>query len=212
MNDIISVLLVFTVINHKLYNDSTTKIYIMKRILPVLLALVFAISANAQNMFNKGDKVLNLGLGFGSTLYTGSYYTNKIPPVSASFEIGVKDELFDENSSLGVGGYLGYTGAKWENQGWGWKYSSFIIGGRGALHYQFIDNFDTYTGLMLGFNVVSSSSYGSGGMWDQYSTAGSGLTYSWFVGGRYYFNETFAGMLELGYGVAYLNVGVAIKL
>lgn len=183
-----------------------------KRILSVLFALFLTASLSAQNTFNEGDKVLNLGLGFGSSLYTGAYYTNKIPPVSASFEIGIKDELFDENSSLGVGGYLGYTGAKWEYQGWGWKYSSFIIGGRGALHYQFIDNFDTYTGLMLGFDVVSSSSYGSQGMWDQHSNASSGLTYSWFVGGRYYFSEQFAGLIELGYGVAYLNIGIAIKL
>ena len=182
----------------------------MKRILPALLALFVTISVSAQNTFNEGDKVLNLGLGFGSTLYSGSYYTNKIPPVSASFEIGVKDELFDENSSIGVGAYAGYTGAKWQYSGYGWKYSSFILGGRAALHYQLIDDFDTYTGLMLGINIVSSSSFGSVGSIS--NSAGTGLTSSWFVGGRYYFSEQFAGFLELGYGVAYLNLGVAIKL
>jgi hypothetical protein len=35
-------------------------------------------SSNAQNTFNEGDKALNTGLGFGSTLYTGAYYTSKI--------------------------------------------------------------------------------------------------------------------------------------
>lgn len=183
-----------------------------KRILPLLMAVFFVLAVDAQNnTFNEGDKVLNLGLGFGSTLYAGRYYTNKIPPVSASFEIGIKDELFDENSSLGVGGYLGYTGAKYDYQGWGWNYSSIIIGGRGLLHYQFIDDLDTYTGLMLGVNVVSSKSFGTGGMWDSHSMAGTGLTYSWFVGGRYYFSDNLAGMLELGYGVAYLNIGIALK-
>jgi hypothetical protein len=34
---------------------------------------------------------------------------------------------------------------------------------------------------------------------------------SFFVGGRYYFSEFFAAMLELGYGVSYLNIGVALK-
>lgn len=184
-----------------------------KRILPLLMAVFFVLSVDAQNTtFNEGDKVLNLGLGFGSTLYTGRYYTNKIPPVSASFEVGIKDELFDENSSLGVGGYLGYTGAKYDYQGWGWKYSSVIIGGRGLLHYQFIDDLDTYTGLMLGVNVVNSKSFGTGGLWDSHSAAGTGLTYSWFLGGRYYFSDNLAGMLELGYGVAYINIGIALKL
>jgi hypothetical protein len=173
--------------------------------------LFSAISLSAQNTtFNKGDKVLNLGIGLGSTYYTGGAYTNRIPPVSASLEVGVKDELFDENSSLGVGGYLGYTGAKWEYMGYGWNYSSIIAGARAALHYQFIDMLDTYTGLMLGYNVVSSKSFGDfGGVTT--SAAGSGIAYSWFLGGRYYFSDNFAGMLELGYGIAYLNLGIALK-
>lgn len=153
--------------------------------------------------------MLNLGLGFGSTLYSGNYYSNKIPPVSASFEVGVKDELFDENSSLGIGGYVGYTGAKWEFNNYGWDYSSIIIGARGAVHYQFLDNLDSKSGLMLGYNVVSSKSYGISG--SIANSVGSGLTYAWFLGGRYFFTDSLAGLLELGYGVAYLNVGVALK-
>jgi len=183
-----------------------------KRIEFFIIALFLPFLVGAQNMFTEGDKVLNLGIGFGSTLYTGSNYTSRTPPVSASFEVGVKDELFDENSSLGVGGYFGYTGAKWEYQDWGWNYSSVILGGRGLLHYQLLDDWDTYTGIMLGYNVVNSSSFGSEGSFSNYSTVGSGLTSSWFIGGRYYFTEKFAGMFELGYGVAYLNVGIALKL
>lgn len=182
-----------------------------KRILLIGLIFFLAISLNAQNTtFNEGDKVLNLGIGFGSTLYSGSYYSSKVPPVSASFELGVKDELFDENSSLGIGGYLGYTGAKWEYSNYGWDYTSVIIGARGALHYQFIEKLDTYTGLMLGYNVVSSKSYGTTGTIS--NSVGSGLTYSWILGGRYYFNNNLAGLLELGYGVAYLNIGIALKI
>lgn len=92
----------------------------MKKILLTLMGLAFVcFSLHAQNTFKKGDKVINLGIGLGSTLYSGSYYTNKFPPVSASFEVGVKDELFDEKSSLGICGYVGYTGAKWDYMGWG---------------------------------------------------------------------------------------------
>lgn len=183
-----------------------------KRNLLFVIVLFAAFSLSAQNTtFNKGDKVLNLGIGLGSIYYTGSYYTNRIPPISASFEVGVKDELFDENSSLGIGGYVGYTGAKYDNMGWGWSYSSIIIGGRAALHYQFIDKLDTYTGLMLGYNVVSSKSFGSGFGGQIGNAVGSGIAYSWFLGGRYYFTDNLAGLLELGYGIAYLNVGIALK-
>lgn len=185
-----------------------------KHFLPILLALLLSVSVSAQisnaPTFNEGDKVINLGLGIGSTLYTGTYYSSNIPPVSASFEVGVKDELFDENSSLGVGGYLGYSGSKYTGWGSDNSFTNVIIGGRGSLHYQFIDQLDTYAGLMLGYRIVSWKS--SAGGFDYGSAAGSRFTSAFYIGGRYYFNETFAGMLELGYGIAYLNVGIAIKL
>ncbi len=176
----------------------------------LLLVMFLAFSLKAQNTtFTKGDKVLNLGIGFGSTLYSGANYTNRIPPVSASLEVGIKDELFDKNSSLGIGGYLGYTGAKWDYMNYGWSYSSIIVGARGSLHYQFVDKLDTYTGLMLGYNVVSSKSHGSIG--SSTNAVGSGLAYSWILGGRYYFNDKIAAMMELGYGIAYMNLGIAFK-
>lgn len=163
-----------------------------------------------QNIFRQGDKIVNIGIGFGSALYAGSHYTNKTPPISGSFEMGIKDNLFDEKSSLGVGGYLGYTGAKWGEVGYSMKFSSIILGARGAVHYQLVDKLDTYTGLMLGYNIVSSTV--SGNNWIGGTVANSGITASWFVGGRYYFSDKIAGLVELGYGVAFLNLGVAIKL
>jgi len=177
----------------------------MKRILPIIFALFFAVSTNAQNTFNEGDNVLNLGLGIGSTLYTGAYYSSNIPPISASYEVGIKDELFDENSSLGIGGYLGYSSSNYRFSGSSSGFSNFILGARGSLHYQFIDQFDTYAGLMLGYRIVSWQNDGFG------SAASSGFTSAFYLGGRYYFTESFAGMMELGYGVAYLNIGVALK-
>lgn len=185
----------------------------MKKSIFSLLLLVFAATAFAQeNTFNKGDKVLNLGIGLGSTLYTGGYYKSAIPPLSASLEYGVKDNLFDEKSSLGIGGYFGYTSAKWEYSGYGWNYSSMILGARGALHYQLVDKLDTYTGILLGYNIVSSKSFGSLGEGTNYTAAASGIAWSWFLGGRYYFTDKLAAMAELGYGISYLNLGIALKL
>jgi len=178
-----------------------------KFLLPLIAIALFVVQGNAQdNTFNKGDKVVNLGVGFGSNLYSGSGYDSKTPPISASYEVGVKDDLFDEFSSLGVGGYVGYTGAKYAYLGGSTKFSSIVIGARGALHYQFIDDLDTYTGLMLGYNIVSVSGT------DFPGASASEFAFSWFLGGRYYFSDKFAGLVELGSGVAYFTIGVAIKL
>jgi len=51
------------------------------------------------------------------------------------------------------------------------------------LHYQLFDDWDTYIGVMLGYNVVISSSFGSGVNWNNNATVGSGLTSFWFIGG-----------------------------
>ena len=180
-----------------------------KSVLLMLIVTVFGFSTFSQNTFNEGDKVLNAGLGIGNALYTGGFYSSSIPPVSASVEIGMKDELFDENSALGVGGYLGYSSSKYTGWGSDSRFSDIIIGARGALHYQFIENLDTYGGLMLGYEIVSWKS--TSGNFNYSSVAGSGFTTDLFVGGRYYFSENFAGMLELGYAIAYLNIGIALK-
>src|SRR5665647_138673 len=106
----------------------------MKKLLLVLLVAVFSLTQllAQESTFKQGDKVLNLGIGLGSTLYTGSYYKSAVPPISASLEFGVKDGVLDKGS-IGVGGYLGYSSYKWEYSSlWYFKYSNFILGVRGV--------------------------------------------------------------------------------
>ncbi|MEA1885844.1 MAG: hypothetical protein U9N72_01365 [Bacteroidota bacterium] len=183
----------------------------MKKLLAILVMSFFALTQMAAQdpIFVKGDKVLNLGIGLGTTLYTGTYYSMQLPPVSASLELGILDEVIDKGS-VGVGPYVGLASYKWEYSGWGYKYLNIILGARGNFHYPFIEKLDTYTGLLVGFNVVSSSEFGTPTGYD-YSATSSGLAWSWFIGARYYFKDNIAGMLELGYGISYLNLGVALK-
>ena len=163
-------------------------------------------------IFVKGDKVLSIGVGLGgSSLYSGSGYKMTFPPLAGSFEVGIKDEVL-QKGSLGLGGVIGYSGYKWEyTSDYGWKYSNFILGARGYFHYPLVKKLDTYTGITLGYNIASSTYYGSGTPYDDTSSYG-GFIWAWFVGGRYYFHEKVAGLLELGYGVSYLTIGVAFKL
>ena len=180
-----------------------------KFFLPLVVMALFVMQGNSQNAFNKGDKVVNLSVGFGSSLYSGSGYSSHTPVIAGSYELGIKDELFDAKSSLGVGAYVAYTGSKY-TYGPGYiKYSNIIIGARGALHYQFIEKLDTYAGVMLGFNIVSVKNFGNG--MNGGSASASGFKFDAFVGGRYYFSDRFALLLELGSGIAYGNIGIAIK-
>lgn len=173
--------------------------------------------AAQEPTFVKGDKVVNLGIGLGSIYYSGLGYKTVIPPVSASFEMGILDGIA-EKGSIGVGGYLGISSHKWESvytylgDTYGYKFTNIIIGARGVFHYPFVEKLDTYTGLMLGYDINIDKEYGNYYPGSDYVSGHSGLTYQWYVGGRYYFTESLAGMLELGYGISYLNLGVAFKL
>jgi len=184
----------------------------MKKLLLMFVVACFALTQliAQEPTFVKGDKALNIGIGLGSTLYSGTYYKSQIPPISASLEFGVIDNVI-EKGVVGVGPYIGYSSYKYEYSGWGWKYTNIIIGARGNFHYPLVNKLDTYTGLLLGYNVASSKEFGDvipG--WD-YSYSAGGIAWSWFIGGRYYFKETFAVMAELGYGISYLNLGIALK-
>lgn len=174
------------------------------------------IKVNAENVFSKGDKAVNLGIGLGS-YYGGDGYKSGFPPISISYEQGIIDGLLDGKASIGVGGYMAYTANKWEatfqNLNYGYKYSYFILGARGVFHYQLIDNLDTYAGLMLGYNVVGSKYFGDDlGALTPQATASSGVEYSTFIGARYHFSEKLAAFAEIGYGISALELGISFAL
>ena len=178
-----------------------------------VIAVVFGFLALNAQTFEKGSGVLNFTLGFGSGYYTGSWYKTSVPPIALSYEMGVVDNVL-EKGTIGIGGYLGYSAYKWAYSGtdYGWKISNFVIGPRGTFHYPLVDKLDTYAGLMIAYRVVSEKEYGTALLGNVYSGSSSGLVTSGFVGARYYFNEKFGGVAELGWGVAYFNIGLALKL
>jgi hypothetical protein len=185
----------------------------MKKFLAVLICSVisFSVIFAQDNKFAVGDKVVNVGLGFGNPLYSGPGYKISVPPLSISFEQGIKDGILDKGI-IGVGGYLGYAANKYEtiSGASGYKYSDLVVAARGAFHYPLVDKLDSYAGLTFGYNIHTSRSYGTASGIDPNSSGG--ITYGICIGGRYYFNDKYAAMAELGYGLTWLNLGVAIKL
>ena len=187
----------------------------MRRLaLIVVVALSLPIFIQAQEpAVNVGDNFFNFGIGFGSVRYSGTGFSGTIPPLSVSYEKIIKDEIL-EKGYIGVGGYLGYSSYKWNNtfmgEEWGWRYSTVIPGARGSFHYPLIDKLDSYSGLMLGYEIVSAREIGNVNT-GLYSATASGFVWSWYAGGRYFVSDKFILMAEFGYGITFLNLGVALK-
>ncbi len=106
---------------------------------------------------------------------------------------------FGINDNISLGGYVGYSSSKEDFSGFGanysWKYTYIIVGARGAYHFDLVDNMDTYAGLMLGYNVASTTYDGPGAT--PASPSVGGIAYSGFLGARYHFGDTFGVMLNL---------------
>ncbi len=152
-------------------------------------------SSDVESTFVAGDKVFNFGLGLGNTYRVYGWDRMRVPPVSISGEFGVIDDFIVEDLTLGIGAYFGFSSSTY--------YTNIFVAGRAAVHYPLIENLDTYTGLMLGIRPsITSASYYNNHYY---------LLSSWFAGGRYYLNDNFAIFGELGWGVAYLTIGAAIK-
>ncbi|NCC18063.1 MAG: hypothetical protein EOM29_03915 [Bacteroidia bacterium] len=181
----------------------------MKKIIFVaILALGFAFTASAQTpVFQKGSKVGNVGIGFGSYGL----------PIEVAYSQGLKNNIFDvKGLNFGVGGYLGFRTYSKDYELYnypdvGYRYTEFIIGPRAHLNYTFVKNLEVYSGIMLGWNISSSSSYGNWGNYHYEPESHGGFYFSWFAGARYYFNPKWAIYVETGYGIAYGTIGVSHK-
>jgi hypothetical protein len=170
----------------------------MKRLVIASVISLFVLAANGQEIFQKGTNVVNLGIGLGSYI-----------PIEASYEHSLVDGLINgDNGAIGLGAYLGWYSDSESFLGGKMSYSDIVIGARGAFHYQFVDNLDTYAGLMLGYDIASATWKGEG---ISPSVSASAVTFSAFLGARYSFTPSIGAYAELGYGIAYLSVGVALK-
>ncbi len=171
----------------------------MKKIFFVICfpCLLFLYS-NAQAQYKNGDKLLNLGFG------VNSYYSGGIP-LSASFEVGVTDDI-------SVGGGLDYLSYNYPGYG---RFTAVYIGGRASYHFNRLlnlknESIDIYAGASLGYRSFSwSESYVGPSLGNTY---GSGVYLGIYAGGKYYFTKSVAGFLELGaLGSTNARLGVAFK-
>ncbi len=163
-----------------------------KQILLIVLGL-FVLTLNAQKIMEKGDIMLNAGIGVFSN-------HGLIPSINASMEIGVIPTgdigivTFGGIAAyqLGLNTYYAFGYAD-EN----YTYSVFVVGGRASWHLQTFesDKWDVYAGAGLGVEMRSGYKVYGYNYDGDVSPYGEG-----FVGGRMMMSESFGLFGEVGYG------------
>ena len=170
----------------------------MKKVtLTLLIISTFCTISFAQTgAFRNGDNLLNVGMGLNS------YYSGGMP-VGGSFEFGVTEDI-----SVGVSlDYLAYREAGVS------KLNAFYLGARGSYHFNNLleiknQKVDLYGGLGSGYLRTSKKGDGN---W-RVETTTTGAYYEIFMGGKYYFNKSIGGFVELGAaGSTNARIGLAFK-
>ncbi len=182
----------------------------MKRlILTAALVLTCILTVSAQeNVFTKGTHIASLGIGLP---ILSSTYRSTIPPVSASYEMGIVD--FGRPGSIGVGGYMGFWGYKYKSSYEGhssYRYFNTLIGVRGAYHFTIIDNWEVYAGAVLGLDLSSHRFKNIDGQTVSGDTH-LGFGYQAFAGTRYMFTPSLGAYAEFGYGISYGSIGITFR-
>ena len=176
----------------------------MKNILSTLIVIAL-LGMTSQSVFaqqfEKGDKLVNVGIGLGS------YYGGGVA-VGAAFEYGITDFI-----SVGAQADF-YTWGYNFGGGYKYRYTFLPIAARGSYHFgkHFleVDKLDLYGGVALGYYISSfKDDSGYSGVYND-GYGGKGL-FGVFGGGRYYFKPNIAGFAEVGYNVTPLKVGITFK-
>ena len=186
-----------------------------KKLMFMLLVLFSASTINAQ--LEKGDAMFNLGIGMSSYYTSGSGFKATLPPLEASYESFVGD-------SFSVGGFLGYYGAKYEQELFSVdtkiNYSYLSFGALGNYHFVNQETFNVYAGVKLGYvsaktkitMKISDKTLVDDEILTKVGATASGVLFGAHVGALYHISESLALNAELGYGIALLKIGVSLKL
>ena len=159
--------------------------------------------------FDKSAHLISLTYGFPNTLdYAGFLYggnDKSIGPVNFRYEFPIRDEA-------GVG--LSVAGAKkeWDfGEGYSTDVTGISISPLGFYHFNKlipVAKLDVFAGVGANVNIISykySETYADDDEVEVYPTA--------LVGARYYFTDSFSGIVEAGGGsFAFVKFGLSFKL
>ena len=195
-----------------------------------VLSCCMALGVQAQNTvrigdsgglaYDKGDKILQVGLGLGRAVggggYGWAYGGGAGLSLNAAFEVGIH-EYFSVGPYAAVGRYnLGRIAGLGRSN---YSLTALAAGVRGSFHYVSLLNevldtnideekLDLYLGVLLGLEFYSTNF--DNDIIDYNSTVFDGGA---VLGGRYKFNPRVAGFTELGYaGLSVWTIGISFHL
>ncbi len=175
----------------------------MKKLLLMLLVttIIGVTSSSSYAQFEKGDNLLNVGLGLGGTYGGGGV------GIGASYEKGITD-------FISVGAQIDFITWSYGYSSYKYKYTFIPIGVRGSYHFgkHFLkmDNLDLYGGPSLGYRISKyKDPSGFSGFYD--NAYGNSVFFGVFAGARYYFKPTMSAFAEVGYNESPLKVGISFK-
>jgi len=188
-----------------------------KIIISLTLALIFW--SGFSQSFEKGTNVISAGVGIGGHYGASGFYSSQSPAIGINYEKGLLEDVGPGIISGGF--YIGYKSLTYHydygysNYYYDWKWSYTIIGLRAAYHMPLDnDKLDVYGGIMIGFNNLKFTEKTNDPNYYDYHYSNSYNSYlntTLFAGGRYYFTEKLGGFAEVGYGIAYLTIGINYK-
>ncbi len=172
----------------------------MKKLLLLVAAVVMTATTFAQTTVD--SKLVKADVGFGSGV-------SGMIPVGVSYEQGIYG--FDDGAFITVGGYFGYAGKSTSYSYYDWKLRVINIMAQGNYYLKpIVNKLDIYAGLRLGYASITSKYEWKSGHESEYNW-GSPFGYDIHVGVNYWFTDLIGVNAEVGYGIAYLNVGVGFK-
>lgn len=186
----------------------------MKKILlTIIAALVMVCGAtvhsNAQNEFYPPSIGLNFGFGCGTVNHGDNHWNNIfLPSFEFAGDYSFLPNVINANGSVSGGIYFGIgKGSRTDHN---IKYSDFCwrAGTRGALHYSWVRDLDTYAGVAFGFKHQTYKI-------DQTNTESTDFDFDsyGFGGARYKFNHSVAVFSELATShQAWFQIGISVLI
>ena len=186
----------------------------MKKVSLILVLCIFAWgSLQAQvNNFRERSSAINLGIGFGSTIYINQDMS--WPSFSASYEYGIIDIPMGSDliGVISAGGSIGVGGLK-KDYVWGKVNTVYtMIAARGNYHFIFHDKFDPYAGIIIGYYFGNThEEVNPGGIITPYDIRSNGVHGGAYAGARWFFTPGIAVFAEFGWNISILTVGATFK-
>ncbi|OFY70563.1 MAG: hypothetical protein A2Y71_05745 [Bacteroidetes bacterium RBG_13_42_15] len=177
----------------------------MKKLIALSVIVLFAAFAGSAQTFEKGDMVLNAGIGIG---HTYGHAGGISPSITVTAERGFWE--IGDFGVISIGALLGYQYSRYHYWGYDNSWSNFYFGARGLFHFTIIpvEKLDVYAGIGAGLRIDTEPDW----IYENRTTDLHFGPYGGvFAGARYYFSDNFAAFAELGYEVSWLKLGVAFK-